>query len=174
MRSLDTHAAAKLDALDARALRRTLVETDRSAFPHVIRRGRRLVSFSCNDYFGLSVDARVKAAAVAALECWGAGAGASRLVTGNHPLHAGLERKLAATKGAEAACLFGSGYLANIGVLGALAGPEDLVLIDALAHNCLNAGATLSGAKVIRFSPTTMPMPRRPCSRLIAKAIAMR
>ena len=152
MRSLDTYAAAKLDALEARALRRSLVETDRGAFPQVIRHGRRLISFSCNDYLGLSVDARVKTAAAAALDRWGAGAGASRLVTGNHPLHAGLERKLAAMKGSEAACLFGSGYLANVGVLGALAGPEDLVLIDALAHNCLNAGAALSGATLALFA----------------------
>lgn len=151
MRSLDTFAAAKLDALDARSLRRTLVETDRGAFPQVVRHGRRLISFSCNDYLGLSTDARVKAAAAAAIERWGTGAGASRLVTGNHPLHARLEAKLAAMKRSEAACLFGSGYLANIGVLGALAGPDDLVLIDALAHNCLNAGAALSGAEVIRF-----------------------
>ena len=152
MRSLDTFAAAKLDALDARALRRTLVETDRGGFPHVIRHGRRLISFSCNDYLGLSTDPRVKAAATAAVERWGTGAGASRLVTGNHPLHAALEAKLAAMKGSEAACLFGSGYLANVGVLGALAGPGDLVLIDASAHNCLNAGAALSGAEAIRFA----------------------
>ncbi len=152
MRSLDTYAAAKLDALDARALRRTLVETDRGAFPEVVRHGRRLISFSCNDYLGLSTDPRVKTAAAEAIERWGVGAGASRLVTGNHPLHAALEARLAAMKGHEAACLFGSGYLANIGVLGALAGPGDLVLIDALAHSCLNAGATLSGAAVIRFA----------------------
>lgn len=152
MRSLDTYAAAKLDALDARALRRTLVETDRAAFPVVIRQGRRLISFSCNDYLGFSTEPRVKTAAVAAVERWGVGAGASRLVTGNHPLHGELEGRLAAMKSSEAACLFGSGYLANIGVLGALAGPGDLVLIDALAHNCLNAGASLSGAAVIRFA----------------------
>ena len=151
MRSLDEHAAAKLDALDARALRRTLVATDRGDFPHVIRGGRRLVSFSCNDYLGLSTDPRVKAAAAAAIERWGTGAGASRLVTGNHPPLEALEAQLAAMKGSEAACVFGSGYLANIGVLGVLAGPGDLVLIDALAHSCLYAGATLSGATIIRF-----------------------
>ena len=122
-----------------------------SDFPYVVRGGRRLVSFSCNDYFGLSTDPRVKAAAVAAVERWGTGAGASRLVTGNHPPLEALEAKLAAMKGSEAACVFGSGYLANIGVLGVFAGPSDLVLIDALAHSCLYAGATLSGATVVRF-----------------------
>ncbi len=151
MRSLDEYAAAKLDALDARALRRTPVATDRGGFPHVIRGGHRLLSFSCNDYLGLSTDPRVKAAATAAIERWGTGAGASRLVTGNHPPLEALEAKLAAMKGSEAACVFGSGYLANIGVLGVLAGPGDLVLIDALAHSCLYAGATLSGATIIRF-----------------------
>lgn len=151
MRSLDRFAQAKLDALEVATLRRRLVETDRGRFPQVSRAGRRLVSFSCNDYLGLSADRRVKAAAAAALERWGAGAGASRLVTGNHPPLVALERKLAAAKGTEAACVFGSGYLANLGVLGTLAGPDDLVLIDALAHNCLHAGAALSRATTVTF-----------------------
>ena len=151
MSSLDRFAAAKLDLLERQSLRRSLAETDRAAFPVVVQGGRRLVSFSDNDYFGLSVDARVKAAARAAITTYGVGAGASRLVTGNHPLYAALEAKLAAVKGKEAACVFGSGYLANIGVLGALAGAEDLVVIDDLAHACLNAGASLSRATVARF-----------------------
>ena len=93
----------------------------------------------------------MKAAAIAAVERHGAGAGASRLVTGNHPPYAALERRLATIKRTEAACVFGSGYLANIGVIGALGAPGDLVLIDELAHACLNAGAALSGATVVRF-----------------------
>ncbi len=151
MRSLDRFAQAKLDALDDAALRRRLVETDRGAFPVVSRGGRRLVSFSCNDYLGLTADPRVKGAAAAALLRWGVGAGASRLVTGNHPPLAALEAKLSAMKGSQAACVFGSGYLANLGVLGTLAGPDDLVLMDALVHNCLGAGAALSRAAVLRF-----------------------
>ncbi len=151
MSTLDRFAAAKLDALDARALRRHLAETGRAAFPAVTRDGRRLVSFSCNDYLGLSTDARVKAAAVAAVERYGVGAGASRLVTGNHPLYAALEAKLAAMKGTAAACVFGSGYLANLGTVGALVGPADLVVMDELAHACLHAGAALSGARVACF-----------------------
>ncbi len=151
MFSLDRYALRKLDDLQARTLRRSLAATARGAFPHVVRDGRRVVSFSCNDYLGLSVDPRVKAAAVDAVERYGVGSGASRLVTGNHPLYAALEAKLAAMKGTPAACVFGSGYLANIGVLGALAGEGDLVIIDELAHACLNAGASLSGATVARF-----------------------
>jgi 8-amino-7-oxononanoate synthase len=151
MRSLDLFARSKLDRLDHLSLRRSLAETDRADFPYVTRGGRRLLSFSCNDYLGLSGHPAVKAAAVAAIEAHGAGAGASRLVTGNHPLYAALEGRLAAEKGTDAACVFGSGYLANIGVLGALVGADDLIVIDALAHACLNAGAQLSGARTLRF-----------------------
>ena len=151
MLSLDRYALNKLDQLDGVALRRTLKDTDRGDFPFVVRDGRRLLSFSCNDYLGLSRHPAVKAAAIAAIETYGAGAGASRLVTGNHPLYAALEAELAATKGTQAACVFGSGYLANIGVIGALAGVDDLILIDDLAHACLNAGAQLSRARVCRF-----------------------
>ena len=151
MSSLDRYAVAKLDALEARSLRRSLGETERGTFPHVVRDGRQSISFSCNDYLGLSVDPRVKAAAAAALDAYGVGSGASRLVTGNNPLYPALEAKLARMKGAGAACVFGSGYLANIGVLGALAGDGDLVVIDELAHACLYAGASLSRARVARF-----------------------
>ncbi|WP_158809110.1 aminotransferase class I/II-fold pyridoxal phosphate-dependent enzyme [Beijerinckia sp. L45] len=151
MQSLDRFATAKLDALDKAALRRRLVATARDAFPWVIRDGRRLLSFSCNDYLGLSTHPAVKAAAIAATERYGVGAGASRLVTGNHPLYEALETRLASLKGTEAACVFGSGYLANIGVIGALVGLDDLILLDDLAHACLHAGARLSQARVMTF-----------------------
>ncbi len=91
-----------------------------------------------------------QAAADAALE-YGAGAGASRLITGDHPLLARLEARLARLKGTEDACLFGSGYLANLGVIPTFAGPGDLVLVDELAHACIWAGAKLSGAEVASF-----------------------
>jgi 8-amino-7-oxononanoate synthase len=117
----------------------------------VRRGGRRLLSFSCNDYLNLTQHPRVKAAAIAAIEQYGTGAGASRLVTGDHPLYAVLEERLARLKGADAACVFGSGYLANAGIVPALVGKDDAVLIDALAHSCLWAGARLSGAAVLSF-----------------------
>jgi 8-amino-7-oxononanoate synthase len=86
------------------------------------------------------------------METYGAGAGASRLVTGNHPLFAELEAKLAALKGAEAAVVFGSGYLANVGVIPALVGPDDIVFADELSHSCLISGARLSGARLALFA----------------------
>jgi 8-amino-7-oxononanoate synthase len=151
MPSLDQFAAAKLAELDAKSLRRSLTETRRDGAVHAWRHGRRLLAFCDNDYLNLSQDARVKQAAIAAIEAHGTGSGASRLVTGNHPLYATLEARLAALKGTEAAIVFGSGYLANIGIVPALAGRGDLILADAWAHACLNAGARLSGAKVVAF-----------------------
>jgi 8-amino-7-oxononanoate synthase len=151
MQSLDDFATGKLAALEARGLRRRLIETGRTTGAQAERQGLRLISFSCNDYLNLSQHPAVVAAAAAALRRHGVGAGASRLVTGNHPLYAELERRLAQIKGSEDACVFGSGYLANIGIIPALMGPDDLILIDALAHACLWTGARLSRAQVRAF-----------------------
>lgn len=152
MRSLDAFAGEKLATLEAKSLRRRLSPTRRHDGAVVERDGKRLISFSCNDYLNLSQHPLVRAAAAEAALNYGAGAAASRLVTGDHPLLCDLEKRLARLKGAEAACVFGSGYLANMGVIPSLVGPGDLVLIDALAHACIWAGAQLSGAKVVRFA----------------------
>ena len=147
MRSLDDFASRKLAALDDVRLRRTPVVTARDGI-YVERAGRRLISFSCNDYLNLSRHPTVIKAAVDAAERYGTGAGASRLVTGNHPLHAELEARLARLKATDAACVFGSGYLANTGIVPALVGSGDLILADELSHACIHAGAKLSGATV--------------------------
>ena len=149
--SLDEFAERKLAALGQRNLRRTLIETERLGPVEVKRRGKRLISFSCNDYLNLSQHQAIKAAAVVATEKYGVGAGASRLVTGNHPLFAELEGKLAKLKGAEAACVFGSGYLANTGIIPALAGVDDMVVVDKLSHACIFAGAKLTGGALHVF-----------------------
>ncbi len=148
--SLDAMARSKLAALEARALLRQPVETARDGV-WVERGGRRLLSFSCNDYLDLSRHPAVKQAAVEATQRYGAGAGASRLVTGNHPLYAALEAKLAALKGTAAAMVFGSGYLANVGIISTLAGANDAVFVDELAHNCILTGAAASGGAVHAF-----------------------
>jgi 8-amino-7-oxononanoate synthase len=147
MRSLDEFAGAKLAALQQAQLRRTPVVTARAGI-WAERDGRRLLSFSCNDYLNLSQHPDVIAAAIAATARYGVGAGASRLVTGNHPLYAELEARLARLKGSAAACVFGSGYLANTGIIPALVGGDDLILIDEFSHACIHAGATLSGAAI--------------------------
>ena len=146
MRSLDEFATAKLAELERNSLRRALVDTTRVTGIWLLRNGRRLLSFSCNDYLNLTHHTAVKDAAIAALRVHGLGAGGSRFVTGNHPLYAELEGRLARLKDAQAACVFGSGYLANLGIVPALVGGGDLVLVDELAHACLWAGARLSRA----------------------------
>jgi len=151
MRSLDDFASQKLAELDRRSLRRTLVESAREDGLWIRRGGHRLLSFSCNDYLNLTHHPALKASAIRAIELYGAGAGASRLVTGNHPLFDELEARLARIKGTEASCVFGSGYLANAGIIPTLAGARDLVLIDELAHACLWAGAQLSRAQTLTF-----------------------
>ena len=151
MDSLDTFASETLARLDARSLRRRLTPTERIGGVVVLRGGRRLVSFSCNDYFGLATDQRVKAAAIAAIEQYGAGASASRLVTGDHPLGARLEARLASHAAKPAARLFGSGYLANIAIAPTLVGEADLILLDELSHACMIGGAKLAGARTLRF-----------------------
>jgi 8-amino-7-oxononanoate synthase len=149
--SLDELARDKLAALERRQLRRRLVITARPDATAALQADDRLVSFSCNDYLGLSHHPEVVAASVEATRRYGAGAGSSRLVNGNHPLYAELERKLAALKGTEDAVVFGSGYLTNIGVIPALVGRTDLIVLDELCHSCLLTGARLSGARVLEF-----------------------
>jgi len=151
MRSLDEFAAGKLAELERSSLRRTLIDTIRVTGIWTLRNGRRLLSFCCNDYLNLTHHPVVKNAAIEALRVYGVGAGASRLVTGNHPLFAELEAALARWKMTEACCVFGSGYLANLGIIPTLVGPRDLVLIDELAHACLWAGARLAHAAVVPF-----------------------
>ncbi|MFY9882025.1 MAG: 8-amino-7-oxononanoate synthase [Pseudolabrys sp.] len=151
MHSLDAFAQDKLDDLKRRHLYRALNETVREDGIWIERNGRKLLSFSCNDYLNLTQHPAVKQAAISAIEEYGAGSGASRLVTGNHPLYAKLESRLARFKRAEAACVFGSGYLANAGIIPVLVGRNGLVVVDELSHACIYAGTHLSRGTVVTF-----------------------
>lgn len=122
--------------MDSRAGRRLIVE------------GRSLVDFASNDYLGLAADPRVVAALRAGAERWGAGAGASHLVTGHTAEHAALEEEVAAFTGRERALVFSSGYAANVATINALAGRRDLVFGDRLNHASLIDGARQSGAQL--------------------------
>ncbi len=150
MTDLDETLTAELAALERDARRRTLKTSARHG-TSVTRAGEVHVSFSCNDYLGLSQHPKVIAAAKAALDTFGTGAGASRLVTGDHPLYTPLEAKIAKMKGMEAALVFGSGYLTNLGTIPALVGKDDIIFADKLVHACLIDGAQLSGAMLKRF-----------------------
>ena len=149
--SLDDFAASKLRSLERRQLKRELSVTRSDSGGRVAHADTQLISFASNDYLGLAKDPALIAASVKATESFGVGAGASRLITGNHPLYSPLERKLAETKGTDAAVVFGSGYLTNIGVIPLFTGAADLLLIDELSHSCILAGARLSGAQVHHF-----------------------
>jgi len=149
--SLDELARGKLAALERRQLRRRLVVTTRPNSTAALQAGAELVSFSCNDYLGLSHHPEVVAASIEATRRFGAGAGSARLVNGNHPLYENLERKLAELKGTEDAVVFGSGYLTNVGTIAALAGRSDLILLDELCHSSLLTGAEVSGARLLSF-----------------------
>lgn len=151
MRSLDQFAQDRLQQREAQNLRRTIAETEPSDGVWVTRGGRRLLSFCSNDYLNLTQHPAIRQAAKDAIDRYGAGAGASRLITGSHPLYTELETRLARLKGAEAACVFGSGYLANTGIVPALVGKGDLIVADELAHSCIRTGASLSGADVRLF-----------------------
>jgi len=151
MDTLESFAQGKLADLAARDLRREPPLTTPHPGMRVVREGRRLISFSSNDYLDLGAHPAVRAATIAAVERYGPGTGASYAVTGRNALHGQLEEQLAAFAHTEAACVFASGYLANVGVVGALAGDADLVLIDELAHASLWAGARSSGARVLAY-----------------------
>lgn len=160
MMNIDDYARAKLAQLDAQGLRRAMPTTGRESLTGASRGGRDLVSFCCNDYLNLSHHPDVIAAANYATEKYGAGAGGSRLISGNVPLYEYLESALAAMKGTEAAIVFGSGYLTSIGVIPCFTGPGDLILADALNHACLHAGARLSGATVLAYPHSDMETAR--------------
>ncbi len=132
--------------LDRRNLRRRLRVSDAPTGPRVTFGRRTLLNFASNDYLGLASHRDVIEAAVRAARDFGAGAGASRLVTGTQRPHRELEEKLAAFKRAPSALVFGSGYATGTGVITALAGKDDIILPDRLAHACLIDGARFSGA----------------------------
>jgi len=113
--------------------------------------GRRVVHFASNDYLGLSQHPRVVAAAHEALDRWGAGSGAARLITGSRPVHSELERALAAWRGTEAAVLFPTGFAANLGVLTTFADAGTLVCSDELNHASIIDGCRLAAAEVAVF-----------------------
>lgn len=158
MASLNEHCAHELKALEGQHLRRRLRVSHHvnDSAVEVEQDGQRFVSFACNDYLGMRAYPRVVAAGQVALAAYGAGAGASRLITGNHPLYAPLEAKLAAMKGTEAALVFGSGYLTNLGVIPALMGKGDVIFADKLVHACIIDAAQLSGVRLMRFRHNDM------------------
>ena len=152
----DQELARRLAELRDRGLYRELRRIDSPQAPHIKVGGRALLNFSSNDYLGLAAEPALKEAARQALEQFGAGAGASRLICGSLAPHHQLEEALAAFKGAEAALSFSTGYAAALGTIGALAGRGDVVILDRLVHACIVDAARLSGAKLRVFHHNDM------------------
>ncbi len=119
-----------------------------AAGPRISVGGRTVLQFASNNYLGLAAHPQVREAAARAVAKWGWGAGASRLVSGNTEAHEALERDLAAFKGTEAALVFPTGYMANLGAITALVGRGDTVVGDRENHASLYDGVRLSGARL--------------------------
>jgi 8-amino-7-oxononanoate synthase len=151
-----TAVTGELAALAARAQRRVRRRVEAQAAGGSILcpvvDGRRLLNFCSNDYLGLAGDPRVVEALRTAAANWGAGSGAAHLVTGHTDEHHALEEELAAFTGREAALLFSTGYMANIGVITALAARGEVLLQDKLNHASLLDGARQSDARLLRYA----------------------
>lgn len=149
--SFREHVARELARLEGEALRRRTTAWPEAGGAVRLADGRTLLNLSSNDYLALARDPGVIRRAGDALTRWGAGACASRLMSGTLELHEELEAGLAALCGTEAALVFSSGFGMNVGLLPALAGRDDVLFLDRLVHASLVDGARLSGATLVRF-----------------------
>jgi 8-amino-7-oxononanoate synthase len=131
--------------------KRNLFKVEGAEGPWLILDNRKLLNLASNNYLGLAGDQRLKEAAIAALDKYGSGATASRLIVGNHPVYEQAESALIQWKGTEAGIIFNSGYTANIGVISAVAGRNDLVFSDRLNHASIVDGIILSRAEPKRY-----------------------
>jgi glycine C-acetyltransferase/8-amino-7-oxononanoate synthase len=136
----------ELKALKDRALLRDYKTIESAQDPYIQINGKTFLSFCSNNYLGLANHPKIKQAAIEAIQQFGWGTGASRLVSGNMTLHQELEKKIAEFKGTEAALLFPTGYMANLGALCAFVAKRDIVLGDKLNHASIIDGCRLSGA----------------------------
>ncbi len=146
-----TDIESALSAIRDRGLYRKLRMISGPQGPRVLLDGRPVLLLCSNNYLGLADHPRVREAAAEAAMRYGAGAGASRLVSGNMRIHRRLEERLADFKGYETSLLFGSGYLANTGVVQALAKPGEVVFSDALNHASIVDGCRLAGAETFVY-----------------------
>ena len=142
----------KLLKITNQSQKRHIVTTIRKKDSVVTRNKKNLISFSCNDYLGLSQNKEVIEAGIKEIKKYGVGSGASRLVSGNNLLYEKLEYLLASFKNGEAACVFGSGYLTNTGVIPSLTTNKDLLIFDELSHASTNIGIKLSSSKSMKFN----------------------
>jgi len=146
MNPFDQVLNRRLDVLCEKGLRRELRRVDSAQGPRIVIGGKTLLNFSSNDYLGLANHPALREAAILAVEKFGAGAGASRLICGSLAIFHALEEALAAFKATEAALTFSTGNAAAIGTIGSLLGKGDIIILDKLVHACIVDAAKLSGA----------------------------
>jgi 8-amino-7-oxononanoate synthase len=141
----------ELESLRIKGLYRSLrcVESDQG--PTLLIGGREVINFSSNNYLGLANHPTLREAAKGAIDRYGCGSGASRLISGNMTLHEELESKIAELKGTEAALVFNSGFQANTGVIPVLVAAGDVILSDALNHASIIDGCRLARAKTVVY-----------------------
>ena len=156
MRDFDQSWRQRLGELEGQGRMRHLAATARKSDGKVDRGHGPLVDFSSNDYLGLTRHPELKARAADFVALWGAGSGASRLVTGNLPPYLAIESKIAAGKGAEAALVLASGFQANASLLPALLDKDCIVFADRLIHASLIHGCQAAGARLVRFRHNDM------------------
>lgn len=137
--------------LKARGLYRQLHCLESPQGAHVVMEGGEYIMLSSNSYLGLCNDERLKQAACQAIEKYGVGSGGSRLTTGSYDIHRRLEQAIAAFKGTEAAIVFNTGYMANVGTISALANRQWVILSDSLNHASIVDGCRLSGAETVVY-----------------------
>lgn len=140
-----------LESLHNKGLYRSLRCVDGDQGPTLLLNGREVINFSSNNYLGLANHPALREAAKAAIDRYGCGSGASRLISGNMTLHEELETKIADLKGTEAALVFNSGFQANTGIIPVLVGEGDVILSDGLNHASIIDGCRLSRAKTVVY-----------------------
>lgn len=141
----------ELRTINERGLLREFRYLESAQMPRVKIRGRDVLLLSSNNYLGLCNDERLKIAAIETIDRYGVGSGGSRLTTGSYDLHRRLEQAIADFKRTEAAMVFNTGYMANVGVISALAGKDWIIFSDRLNHASIIDGCRLSGAKTVIY-----------------------
>ena len=191
MNAFNEELSSRLKDVQEQGLFRQLHRMDSPQRPRIEIDGKALLNFSSNDYLGLANEPALKEAAIDAVNKFGAGAGASRLICGSMAPHHQLEEALASFKETEAALAFSSGYAAATGTICALLDSNDVVVVDKLVHACIVDGVRLSGAKLRVFghnnlndlvkilrwadrrhaSPSISPTARRPRTLIITESV---
>ena len=162
--------ADELKRLKKQSLYRSMRTMDSEQSKYVEMQGRKILMFASNSYLDLAADERIKKAASDAVLTWGAGSGGSRLTTGNTALHETLEAKLAQFKGTEAALVFNTGYMANVGIISALCNSEAVIFSDEYNHASIIDGCHLAKSKIVVYKHNDMQdleakILATPCSR---------